>query len=123
MSTPTISRMDLPNMTIIKDATLNKTVEQDVMAGPCRLIGFIATGHASEENYLKLYDNQEPTAGTTAPDYQFPIPNASPIEEILPEPLVFENGLSFLASQEEGTPVTVDPSGATCILILKEGVS
>lgn len=125
MSTPTISRLDLPNMTVIKDATLNKTVEQDVMAGPCRLFGFIATGNATEEIFLKFYDNQEPTAGTTAPDFQFPIPDASPVEVVFPEPIIFENGLSLLASTEKGTPVTTDPTGATntCILTLKGGVS
>ena len=48
------------------------------------------------------------------------------IEVVFTEPLVFENGLSFLANKtEKGTAVTteVDGSTNTCILTLKKGVA
>lgn len=122
MSTPTITRLDLPNMTTIVDGSIAATVEQDIMAGPCRLYGLIASG-ITEINYLKLYDNQEPTAGTTAPDLQFQIPLGGTIELIFPEPLIFENGLSYLADQSPGTAVGAVGSGASCTFTLKEGVS
>ncbi len=117
MSTPTITKADFLlggdlKGTTIRDADVDESPELDVMAGPCRLT-HIRAGNvdsaADAAMYLKLYDDLNPTVGTSVPDYVFEIPLNKIVDIPLGAGIVFVNGLSFACVTVGGTVGTTGP--------------
>lgn len=109
-ASPTAVRADFTldgdlKATVVKDADADSTVEKDVMSGPCRVTHIKVNSTATTAVYLKLFDDLDPTLGTTAPDYDFKIPLN--VEFGIPinggEGIPFANGLSFAVINEAGT--------------------
>lgn len=118
-TTPDVSIAEFPSFWIVKIATANASPVKDVAAGPCTLYHVrMSIGPVSDPTlaaslpYLKLFDDINPTAGTTEAHEQIPAPipydsdtdpNANKTEGYPinpPNGLKFENGLSALCVQE-----------------------
>ena len=105
MSTPSVNRRDFSSFSQIQDAVVGATAIKDVMAGPCRVMGISVSNvvGGADACWLKLYDDLNPTVGTTAPDYSFPIPvNFTDSIPVPVEGLKFVNGLSYCAENTGG---------------------
>lgn len=113
-ASPTAVRADFAldgdlKATVVKDADADSTVEKDVMSGPCRVTHIKAVHTGAAVVYLKLFDDLDPTLGTTAPDFDFKIPASGngAIEFGIPinggAGIPFDNGLSFACINEAGT--------------------
>lgn len=110
---------------IAKDADADSTAEKDVMAGPCRITNIRVDNNVDTDSgtqtvvYLKLYDDLNPTVGTTAPDYIFEIPADQQVN-LNPKGgkgIKFVNGLSYAVVQEPGTAGTTDPATNTTVTV------
>lgn len=122
-TTPTVTKADFVlggdlKFSVVKDDDANATVEKDVMAGPCRVTHIKVKNDNSGTPtvvYLKLYDDLNPTVGTTAPDFDFKIPSG--VEFSLPlnggKGIKFVNGLSFACIKEAGTAASAQTAPDT----------
>jgi len=142
-SSPTISRFDLDGLTFIYDSDANATIEKDVMEGPCTLLAIwcdMDTNSVLLGAFLKLYDDVNPTVGTTDPtDVEFfegktlAVDTDKLITTRLPNAgkgIKFPKGLSFAfvawvsATDGPGTSGTGNPvTQAAIALVLKKGIS
>jgi hypothetical protein len=126
-TTPTITRAEFPGYTLVKDGTCDNAAEKDVMAGPCRLASlYVNNAENSASSYLKLYDDENPTVGTTVPDFVIEVPGrfigSLPCNP--PNGYPFSTGLSFAAVTAGGTAGTTSPSSSFVVeLTLLPGVS
>lgn len=126
-TSPSITRADFPNYSIIQDTDADGTVEKDVMGGPCRVTDVQVTNGDALTRYVRLFDDKNPTNGTTDPDYVLFIPSSG-VKAVMsyhfPEPLVFDNGLSFAMVTVGGTAGTTGPTlDSTVVLTVRPGVS
>lgn len=132
MAAADLKRFDLSEFTSLFTAAskgVSGNQENDAMEGPCRLYGIIAHGEEGPTDaieYIKFWDDIAPSPGTTAPDFQFPIALGKtrfiPVNGV--DGVVFDNGLSFGATDEKGTPCTTNPgTDLPVTLIVKEGAS
>lgn len=124
MAVTPVSIAKFPGFWIIKDTDPDSSVEKDVCSGPCTLCHVSMLGNGTEKNYLKFWDDINPTVGTTPPDEQYPVPKDTtkrgfPINP--PNGLYFENGLSFAMVQQPGTAGTTDPSSGELELVVIPG--
>lgn len=93
------------------DPSVNATAVKDVFGGPCKLTHIWAenTNTASEDVWLELYDDTNPTPGTTAPFERYKLPHgggsakeaAFPINP--PDGLTFNNGISYAITKTKGS--------------------
>jgi len=137
--TPTVSRTDFSQFSLVSiaaDEDANAVAVKDVLGGPCRLMALHVENEDKVLLYLKLFDNVNPTLGTTDPDDIFAIPAAAeddpqiadkgssrPIAEF-PNGKAFKNGLSVGLVTAAGTAGTTGPAeGVTITMIVKPGVS
>jgi len=111
-----------------EDNCLNGANMTKYAYGPCRVTAIHAWNQdagAPGPNFLKMFDNADPTWGTTAPDFSFPIPAGDGTEygalhlDFHDEPLVFENGLSLGADDAGGTATGTAPSANDVLVILE----
>lgn len=124
---PSFTRADFEDFSLLKDADADEVVVKDAMQGPCRVTEIQVLGPTSATGYLKLYDDANPTVGTTVPDYVLPVTVAGTAVKTtytFPDtPLVFRNALSWALVQEAGTAGTTAPaSTCTAELAVKEGI-
>lgn len=114
--------------TTIRDADVDATPELDVMAGPCR-VTHIRVGNVDSSTalaYLKLYDDPNPTVGTSIPDYVFELPAGKIVDLSLGSGIPFANGLSFACVTTGGTAGLASPGASAVVtanLTLLPGVS
>ena len=126
-TSPTITRADFPSYSIIRDADADENAELDVMAGPCRVTHCEVVNGDAATRYVRLFDNKNPTVGTTPPDHVLFIPSSA-VKALatfpFPEPLVFANGLSFCMVTVGGTVGAVGPTLTSKIVLhVRPGVS
>lgn len=108
-----VSVLKMPSYTVIQDIDANDIMEKDVVGGPCTLHHIHAKNveTAREVAWLKLFNDANPTLGTTAPDDSFELPKATtddqedgirdiPINP--PNGMSFPNGLSFACVNDGG---------------------
>lgn len=96
--------------------------ENDVMSGPCRLTHIRVKNGDAAILYLKLFDNVNPTLGTTAPDFVFMIPSSGTQASFdIPvnggAGIKFNNGLSYAIVTTGGTGGTAGPTAATLLVL------
>jgi hypothetical protein len=124
--TPTVSRTDFSQFSIIKaTVTALSTATADVFGGPCRLLAVHVVNGDAAVLYLKLFDNLDPTLGTTDPDEIFAVGSSAnkPVAEF-PNGKAFKNGLSLGFVTTGGTAGTTGATGASTVtLVVKPGVS
>jgi len=105
MSTPSVLIRHFETFSQAQDATVGATAIKDLMAGPCRVTNISVHNAGGSANlcYLKMWDAVNPTVGTTAPDFVFPIPAAFVDSIVIGEGgLKFINGLSYAVEDTGG---------------------
>lgn len=126
MSTPSITILklgDCDQLWQVLDADCDTTVEKDIASGPCTLLSasILAGDTPSEDFFLFLYDNINPTIATTEPDEVFRVPDIDGVayrEVVLfnpPKGIYFEKGLSFAGGT--GDDQTGDPTVDTVVVL------
>jgi len=90
---------------LLTDSDVDETAVDDVFAGSAIIYNMFMEV-PSGTTYLKLYDNANPTVGTTAPDCIFKLTEA--VSWTIIEGLEFTN-FSYAAVQEDGTSGTTGP--------------
>lgn len=80
------------------------------------------TAGVGEVNYVKLYENANPTIGTTDPDFIFEIDASASTERICVSGHV-ANDLSVAAVQSAGTGGTTDPTNSLITRFIAAPVS
>lgn len=123
MATPKIAKFE--DFWIVTDTAADEDGNKDIASGPCTLF-HIRVGKAwsssptpSVDNFLKMYDDINPTIGTTAPNEQIPIlghltispEDNYPINP--PDGLKFNKGLSYAVTLLGGTADSAAPSDGT----------
>lgn len=102
--------LEFSDHVVLYDAAANHEVEADIRSGPTTLLG-VAVDLDANVAFLKLYDNANPTAGTTEPvDI---IPFAASVNGYVPfgkDGVLFSNGLSFIVTSDDGKDATA-PAG------------
>jgi len=87
------------------DADMDETGDKDVRNGATTLFAFDLKSAATAAiiNYLKFYDDRNPSFGTDLPDLIIPVKATERVRcSILPSGLAFANGLSVEADGTEG---------------------
>jgi hypothetical protein len=76
--------------------------------GPTTVRSFKIKEEGAAKVWLKVYDNVSTTlvAGTTAPDFGFPVAASGSLLVECPGGFFFENGISVLGSNEDGNAIT-----------------
>ena len=74
-----------------------------------------ANGHIT---YLRVWDNVDPTNGTTDPDWIISVAASSSSTVVIPGGAAFSNGISFSAQRDAGTAGTTAPAGAVNVDIV-----
>lgn len=122
-----LSGLDLPSgVTLLRDSDADEdaTESHDVMKGPCRLDSLHYKNGDASVNYVKLYDNVDPTIGTAVPDFVFMLPASVEDTIPFPVPLIFENGLSWAMVTTGGTGGVTGPTAASTIsVVARKGVA
>tara|TARA_R110002020_G_scaffold430186_1_gene639816 strand:+ start:741 stop:1091 length:351 start_codon:yes stop_codon:yes gene_type:complete len=90
---------------VLTDDDVDETAIDDVFGGSATIYTMFMEV-PSGTTYLKLYDNADPTVGTTAPDCIFKLTEA--VSWTIIEGLEFTN-FSYAAVQEDGTSGTTGP--------------
>lgn len=123
-----ISIAKLPTFWTVKDTDADNTVEKDVCAGPCRLCHVHVTNPNAAVAYLKIFNNINPTLGTTDPDEIYECAGSGTEGGITDLPinpskgLLFSEGLSYACVTAAGTAGTTSPtSNVTVVLTVKPG--
>lgn len=127
MAAPTtVTKMSVGNATMFHDTDIGNTVRKDLFAGPCRVTLLHVTNNstASAESVVALlYDDENPTVGTTVPDFVLPIPTSSDRPFPLnphgdPPGVLFSTGLSIaVVTSADWSGTASDPTG-TCTMAL-----
>jgi hypothetical protein len=109
-------------------AAKSSAIEKDILGGACRLFALFITGDVSVTDYVKLYDNSDPTGGTTAPDFSIPVAEVANLggshpNVFDPDGEPFANGLSVGADDAGGTALGTSPTACIVTLVLKRGLS
>jgi len=108
----TISQTDLDSGTIHHDSDVTDTPVKDISHGPCTLYSMDVT-HAGvmglESVKIYLYDNDDPTVGTTEPIEIWTFPDSSDLTtDFGSEGVRFDETLSYAAvdgdNDDESTP-------------------
>jgi hypothetical protein len=122
---PTLKRTEMAGFTIVYvSALLSSAIKTDILDGPCRLFAALAKTDNAATDFLKLWDNIDPTGGTDDPDYSFKVVsdvwNPIPLD---PDGVAFDNGLSMGADSAGGTVLGSDPTAFEVMLVLRRGAS
>ena len=122
-----VSVLKMPSYTVVQGTAITTAaVEKDVVGGPCTLHHVHAKNIVVTNTtaWLKLFNDANPTLGTTAPDKSFKLPTTpgqvADLEEGIrdipinpPNGISFPNGLSFACeSSGGGTAGTTAPTTA-----------
>jgi hypothetical protein len=108
-----------------EQSSLTKTPDKNVRGGATSLFAAMLDNTQTDgtKAYAKFYDNDgsDLVVGTTKPDIILPIPAyvapgaATEVKGVVmmiaPDGLPFSNGLTMLASKEDGNEVTDSPAG------------
>lgn len=122
MSTPSCTSIEFDDHILVKDTVANATPVKDVMAGPCRVTHIHATNGAAAVMYLKLYDNINPSVGTTDPVEIMTLRGSGTEGGVsdFPVDMEFEEGLSFACVTTGGTAGTTDPTSSVIVALTIE---
>lgn len=112
------------DMIIIHDTDLAEVGINDVLHGPCTLFDLFYK-HDTTADFIKLYDAEAPTIGTTPPEEIIRVENEGTITFNNGKGRKFENGLSMACVTTGGTAGTTGPTTAGPIVTLrmKRGVN
>jgi len=96
---------------LIKETQAGATPNTDVTgtSGTIYMLDIDNRNNPSDVAYLKIYDDADPTVGTTDPDFIFKVPVNQRRQIVCPDGLDFST-LSFAVVTAPGTPGTTAPS-------------
>lgn len=97
--------LEFTDHVVLHDADADNAVEADIRTGPTTLksVHISLDPASSQAAFLKLFDNQNPVAGTTEPDDIIPITLKTEVS--IPfgkNGVLFSKGLSYFLSQSAG---------------------
>lgn len=78
------------------------------------------TANAAEDEYVKLYNNLDPTVGTTDPDIIIEINNNEKRTVLFPSGTIFGTGLTMACVQTAGTAGTTSPTASLVCKVVYE---
>lgn len=99
---------------LIRDTQMDATPEKNALgvAGTLFMLAIDNGANAAIE-YVKIYDAQDATVGTTDPDFTFPIAASSKKTIFCPSGVTLDTGLTFACvSDGGGTAGTTNPGSA-----------
>lgn len=121
----TIKQTEMPGYTIIDIPVDDGSAYLDLMVGPCRVMNIHVNNADGSLNYVKLYDDLNPTIGTSVPDYVFEVPAS--VETPFPcnpgKGLPFDKGVSLAVVTAGGTGGITGPTLVTVSLTCLKGLS
>ena len=96
---------------IVKQSSATKALDVDVFNGPKTLNHIYFSNSGAGAAYIKFYDDNDATAGTTEPSMYFYLPaGASSQQQVfISGSLSFTEGISLLATKESGSAVSSNP--------------
>jgi hypothetical protein len=94
------------NLAFDDDADATAAKNLDGGATQCRCFVMDNSALASIV-YLRMWDNTAPVVGTTAADYQFPVPASKKRTIIMTA--TFDDGLTYVVTTDTGTTANTDP--------------
>jgi hypothetical protein len=106
---------------IIVSDTAAGAVGQDNVTGAASTIHSIEvdnTANSSTTVYFKVYDAANPTIGTDAPDYTFPVPGGTKLAFTTGDGLVFSTAVSYACVTGKDVANTSAPASSVPILII-----
>ena len=116
----TISTLTLGSeWTVVADADSDATAERNVGDGAATgyLITIDNALNAAEAEFLCLYDAQNPTVGTSDPDFVFRVSGAEIREFFCPEGLVFSTACSYATKTTGGTAGVTNPTANVLVTL------
>lgn len=93
------------------------TTSKDIDIGGTSIISMVINP-ASGTDFLLIWDDENPSVGTTAPDYQFPT-TANCAVRVL-SGMSFANGLTMTVGNVGGTVCSGDPGASHTITLVTE---
>ena len=95
------------NVKVIKDSALSNTVVPNILgsSGTVKILRLV-NGSSGTINYFKMYDNINPTSGTTEPDIIIPVATSTTQFVYAVDGFTFSNGASIIASATDGVDNT-----------------
>lgn len=124
MPAPNLYLLEMTDFVTAYVGVLLNTIKDNILEGPCRLYGIVSQGDSGAVDFLKLYDDINPVAGTADPDYSFPVvSNVWTPVFFDPDGLTFDNGLSLLADDAGGTTIGSAATALNVLLLLRRGAS
>lgn len=105
--------------TVVSDADADATAERNIGDGAAvvYLITIDNALNAAEAEFLCLYDAQNPTVGTTAPDFVFRVSGGQLREFYCPEGFEFDTAVSMACKTAGGTAGTTNPTANVLVTI------
>lgn len=104
---------------LIVDTDATATVQSDVTgtSGVIYNIDIDNSGNSDNAAYVKIYDNADPTVGTTHPDLVLKVAISSRRSFVIPEGIAFTN-LSYCCVTNGGTAGTTSPTSDVTVRIV-----
>ena len=113
MATKVSPLTDTLQSTLVVLTSLNVAGVDSVTGGSGTLHVVEVVNGDSDAIFIKLYDDGNPTMGTTAPDVVFEVAGSATRVVWIDGGLSFVNGLSVSAAEESGTASSTNPSSVT----------
>lgn len=105
----------------IRDADVDATVEKDVSDGPCTLYGARIDNSANAAiSYIHMWNNANPTIGTTAPDVVLPVNASDRVTYFFKDGIAFSTSLSYAGKTVGGTAGSTGPTSDVIVELVME---
>lgn len=104
---------------LYRQTSTNATPTKNVTNGPATLYCVVMDNSANgAATFVKLYNDANPTVGTTAPSSVYKVPASSIRTVYVPSGIVYATALSFAAVTAGGTAGTTSPTSAVPVNII-----
>lgn len=98
---------------IVADSDADTTSEDAVRNQPCTLYSLDADNIVAADEYIKLYNNLDPTIGTTEPEMIIgPLPNSTRVVCTVVGGHFFSVGISMIGSDAPGKAAGSNPASS-----------
>lgn len=104
---------------LVTETAANATADTDIVSGSATIYMIdIDNSAVAATTYVKLYNNANPTVGTTAPDMVLMVAATTRRVFPFPEGIAFGTAVSFAAVTTGGTSGTTSPTGSVVVRLL-----
>ncbi len=105
---------------VVKQSSATKAMDVDVFNGTKTLNHIYFSNSGAGAAYIKLYDDNDATAGTTEPNIVFYLPAGATSDQqiYISGSLNFTEGVSLLCTKESGSTVSSNPDNTVKYTLL-----